>query len=293
MKKQALFILNPFSGDIPDKECLSEKFIDNMKEYEVNLWKTSGEKDSEKIQKLLEKRAYDLLVIGGGDGTIKMAVENLKHRSTKILPIPFGSANGLATCFGIKNWEDSIESLRAGKFIDMDILGINDEVCLHLCDFGFNADLIRHFEEGDERGMVAYYKSSLQSFFEIEPYQFKLEVKGKTEIFDAKMFIIANGSKYGTGATINPGAKMDDGMFEIISLNPMDLKDWLSLTYNVIRKDLSNLTFAKTWQTNEAEITNMENAPFHIDGELVDDNGGIHVKIKKEKVKMLVHPNME
>jgi YegS/Rv2252/BmrU family lipid kinase len=292
MKKQALFILNPFSGDIPNKESLAEEIIENMHAYDVFLWKTTGEKDHDKITKLLSEGDYDRLVVGGGDGTIKMVVENYTQGKSKLLIVPFGSANGLATCFGIKTWEESIYCLHADKSIDMDILEINGESCLHLCDFGFNADLIKHFEEGNERGMVAYFKSSLKSFFEIEPYLFSLELGKDVETFQARMLIIANGDKYGTGATINPGAKMDDGLFEIIALNPENLQDWLALTYGIVRKDLSNLPFVKKWQTEEVVINNTGRAPFHIDGEMVETTEKYHVKVKQEKVRMLVHPSM-
>jgi diacylglycerol kinase family enzyme len=292
MKKQALFILNPFSGDIPDKESLAGEIIDKMEAYEVFLWKTTGQNDNEKIGKLLSERDYDLLVVGGGDGTIKLVVENYTQGTSKLLAVPFGSANGLAKCFGIQTWEESLECLDAGKFIDMDILEINGESCLHLCDFGFNADLIKHFEEGNERGMAAYFKSSLKSLFEIEPYSFGLEFGKDKETFQSRMLIIANGDKYGTGATINPGAKMDDGLFEIIDLNPENLQDWLALTYGIVRQDLSNLPFVKSWQTKEVVISNSGKAPFHIDGEMVETTEKYHVKIKQEKVRMLVHPSL-
>ena len=293
MKKQALFILNPISGDIPDKESLAKEIIDDMEAYDVLLWKTTGEKDNEKIRKLLNEADYDLLVVGGGDGTIKMVVENYLQGTAKLLTVPFGSANGLSTCFGINTWEDSLDALRADKSIAMDVLEINGDSCLHLCDFGFNADLIKHFEEGDERGMVAYFKSSLKSFFEIEPYPFSLQFGKDVETFKSRMLIIANGDKYGTGATINPGAKMDDGFFEIISLNPENLQDWLALTYGIVRQDFSNLPFVKSWQTKEVAISNTGRAPFHIDGEMVETREKLLVKVKQEKVLMLVHPTMK
>ena len=293
MKKQALFILNPISGDIPDKESLAKEIIDDMEAYDVLLWKTTGEKDNEKIRKLLNEADYDLLVVGGGDGTIKMVVENYLQGTAKLLTVPFGSANGLSTCFGINTWEDSLDAVRADKSIAMDVLEINGDSCLHLCDFGFNADLIKHFEEGDERGMVAYFKSSLKSFFEIEPYPFSLQFGKDVETFKSRMLIIANGDKYGTGATINPGAKMDDGFFEIISLNPENLQDWLALTYGIVRQDFSNLPFVKSWQTKEVAISNTGRAPFHIDGEMVETREKLLVKVKQEKVLMLVHPTMK
>lgn len=172
----------------------------------------------------------------------------------------------------------------------MDLMDVNGEVSLHLADFGLNAGMIKKFEEGDERGMVAYFKNSLSSLRDIKPYPFKLVLGEREENVEAKMLIVANGTKYGTGATINPGAKMDDGIFEIIALNPNGLQEWIELTYGVMREDLSGLDFVHKWSADRVKIENSGEAPFHVDGEIVDLNKSVSISVRKEKVKMYWNP---
>ncbi|WP_162416090.1 diacylglycerol/lipid kinase family protein [Cyclobacterium roseum] len=284
MKKSALFVLNPFSGDLPDKDEIVQSILDQVTGYTLTLWKTTGENDGEKIKTALKEGDYELILVGGGDGTIKMVAQALEGKECCLLPIPFGSANGLATCLGIESWKDSLRILDQGKSKPMDLLEVNGQVCLHLCDLGINADLIRKFEDGDERGMVSYFKNSLASFFEIKPYRFQVKTNAECEWVDAKMLVIANGSKYGTGATINPGSRMDDGIFEVIALNPEGLSDWLELTYGLIRKDFSHLDFVRTWSCDSLTLSNPDQAPFHIDGELAESPEKINVGIRKEEV---------
>ncbi|WP_439483881.1 diacylglycerol/lipid kinase family protein [Cyclobacterium plantarum] len=288
IKQHALFIYNPFSGDVPDKDDIIASICDHLGNYE--LWKTTGEKDGEKIKKLVKDGDYDLILVGGGDGTIKMVAEALEGKKIKLLPIPFGSANGLATCLGLKTWEDSLESLDKGSTIDMDLMDVNGQVSLHLSDFGLNAGMIKKFEDGDERGMVAYFKNSLSSLRDIKPYPFKIILRGKEENVEAKMLIVANGSKYGTGATINPGSKMDDGIFEIIALNPNGLQEWLELTYGVMREDLSGLDFVRRWSADRVSIENSAEAPFHVDGEIVEVKNKVSFQLRDHKIKMYWHP---
>ncbi|SHN13684.1 lipid kinase, YegS/Rv2252/BmrU family [Cyclobacterium lianum] len=291
VKQHALFILNPYAGDIPDKDEIVRSICDQLENY--TLWKTTGEDDGRKIGELLEEKSYDLILVGGGDGTIKMVAEAVKDKNCSLLPVPFGSANGLATCLGIETWEDSLESLQQGQQISMDLLDVNGQTCLHLSDFGLNAGMIKKFEEGDERGMAAYFKSSLSSLFEIKPYPFRVCLEGKNEDIEAKMLIVANGSKYGTGATINPGSSMDDGVFEIIAINPDGFQEWLELTYAVMREDFGDLDFVKVWSSSQVDIYNSGKAPFHVDGEIIEPSERVSIRVKEHKINFYWNPGAD
>jgi diacylglycerol kinase family enzyme len=284
MKHSALFVVNPFSGDLPHKDEIVRSICDQLPSYDIRIWKTTGEQDKEKLSKVLGEVSWELILVGGGDGTIKMVAEAMEGKDCCLVPVPFGSANGLATCLGIESWEDSLKSLASGTRKPMDLLEVNGQVCLHLCDFGFNADLIRKFEEGHERGMPAYLKNSLASFFELKPYRFEVNTGAKKEWVSAKMLVIANGTKYGTGATINPHGRMDDGLFEIIALNPEGMQEWVELTYGLVKKELDGLDFVQTWSRSSVRLLNADDAPFHIDGEPVAGAESVEVRIGKRKI---------
>ena len=285
MAKRALLIVNPASGNLQNKTDLIENVCINATDYFVSVWNTTGSGDGEKIQQILRQTNYDLVMVGGGDGTIKLVASQLEDLKIPLLPLPFGSANGLSSCLGIYSWEDSIHALRSGKTILMDVLDVNGEVCLHVCDFGFNAGLIKKFEERDERGMSSYFRSSVAQVFENNKFRFTLELKGEKKQVNAKMLVIANGDRYGTGAKINPTGKMDDGKFEIIVLNPDSLKEWMALTVGFIREDFSELDFVQTFSGEKVTIENMDNAAFHIDGETVDPQEKVEIRLKKMKIE--------
>lgn len=287
MGKHALLIVNPASGNLENQAELVQNIILNASGFRVSVWNTTGEADGPKIRELIEGSDYELIIVGGGDGTIKLVaseLENQKH-APPILPIPFGSANGLSSCLGIQNWEDSVKALEHGETIMMDVLDVNGETCLHVCDFGFNAGLIKKFEASDERGMGSYFKSSLAQAFENNRYSFGIKVNGEKKNINAKMLVIANGDRYGTGAKINPGGRLDDGTFEIIALNPDNLKEWMALTMAFIREDFSDLDFVHTFKTDTAVVENLHHADFHIDGEMKEQPETVDVKLKKTKIK--------
>ncbi|MCH7398010.1 NAD(+)/NADH kinase [Belliella sp. DSM 107340] len=290
MQKQALLIVNPASGNLDNKTELIEEISKNTTDYSITEWNTTGEGDDQKILQLLENGTYDLIMVAGGDGTIKLVGSQMEGINIPLLPIPFGSANGLCSCLGIETWEDSIRALYGGSIINMDVLDVNGDICLHVCDFGFNAGLIKKFEESDERGMGSYFKSSLAQAFENNKYKFNIHVNGERKTISAKMLVIANGDRYGTGVKINPNGKMDDGKFEIVVLNPDSLKEWIALSIAFMKEDLSDLGFVQTYTTEKITIENLNNASCHVDGEIKEDKKNITIKMNGTKIKF--HSNL-
>ena len=287
MNKKLLLVINPVSGTIEDKTetvAMIKEKLENQ-HLQLTVWETTGEDDQAKIRKLIQKDKFDAVLIGGGDGTIKMVVEAVLDADHAVGIIPLGSANGLATSLEIANLDDAIEAIIEEEEIKMDAIKINGELSLHLSDFGFNASLIKKFEDGGERGMLSYFKSSVAQLFDVQPYRFEIEIGGKVEQIEAKMLVIANGNKYGTGALINPLGKINDGFFEIISLNPTGIENWVKISIALFRGNLNDMESVRIWKASKAEITNLDGADFQIDGELFGKIGRVTVEVYDKPIR--------
>lgn len=285
MSRKILYISNPISGSIADRSRIETKLEDLAGKSVFEKYETKGEKDIEEIKEKIKTSEPESIWIGGGDGTIRMVVQAMDETDVPIGIIPFGSANGLAKCLHIDDLEDSYAAIKSGKTQKLDVLKINDEVCLHLSDFGFNAGLIRKFEEENERGMMSYFKSSLRQFQEMRPYTFHVKIKGEDFKTEAKMLIIANGDMYGTGAIINPAGKIDDGTMEIIALNPDGFDEMAEISLAMFRGNLDESESVRIWSGKEAIITNPDNADFQIDGEIMPETEKIEVICEANKYR--------
>lgn len=295
MNKKLLLVINPVSGTIDDKgetvALIKEKLEDQQ--IQLKVWETTGEEDQAKIRRLIQEEQFEAILIGGGDGTIKMVVEAVLDADHAVGIIPLGSANGLATSLGIPSMEDAIEAILNKKEIKMDAIKINGELSLHLSDFGFNASLIKKFEDGGERGMLSYFKSSVAQLFDVQPYRFELTMDGKVEQIEAKMLVIANGNKYGTGALINPVGQMNDGLFEIIALDPVGIEDLVLISIALFRGNLNEMATVRTWQGSKAEIRNLDGADFQIDGELLGKVDTVSVEVLDKPIRFYTGRNYQ
>lgn len=280
-------IINPVSGSTQDKTEMVSQIREAMEKHHGSLrvWETSGKEDQNKIKEMLRKDPVDGILVGGGDGTVKMVAEVIMDLDLKIGIIPMGSANGLATSLEIAGLDQALDAVTNGEEIKMDAIRINGELSLHLSDFGFNASLIKKFEDGGERGMLSYFKSSLAQLFDIKPYRFEIIINGKSEFVEAKMLVIANGNKYGTGALINPVGIIDDGIFEIISINPSGFEEIVKISIAMFRGNLQEMESVKIWHTAKAEIKNLDRADFQIDGELLGKVEKIEIEVADKPIR--------
>lgn len=285
---RVLMVVNPISGAI-DKDSIIEQAdkILQEKEGERRIFMTSGKRDKEELTALIEDYKPNRIFSIGGDGTIKLIAEILKDDSIPLAIFPAGSANGLAENLELPS--DNAELTRIGlsdNFVHLDTITINHELCLHISDIGLNAALIKNYEEGNIRGKLGYLIQSIPTLIQSDfPFQFKIIKEGRTIHRNAVLVAIANARRYGTGSTINPNGRYDDGKFEILIFKKFDIPQILKTFREHV--ELSE-DFLEIYSASEIHIECEKNIPFQIDGEYRGELRKVHAKISPVKVRITV-----
>jgi diacylglycerol kinase family enzyme len=228
-----LFIINPGSGshDINLKEVISTHFY--AKTTEIDLFELPKDCSLEKIKERIKSAKADRVVAVGGDGTLKLVAECMLHTETPIGIIPAGSANGMAKELGIPtDIKLAMTILEDGRLQKIHVVKLNDDICIHLSDLGFNAYLVKKFDTLPQRGMWGYAKATWHALWNHRRMEVQLKLKNETITSKAAMVAIANATMYGSGLKINPDGKLDDDLFEV-----------------VLVKDYSYLEILKIWIT--------------------------------------------
>ncbi len=288
-----LFVINPIAGG-NDKSDLIEKVKLYAEDNNVTLvyYETTGNDDEKVIKQLVEEYNPQRILVGGGDGTIKMVAEATLNQDVVIAVLPAGSANGLSVDLDLPdNVEQMIDTAFNGVVKPMDIVTINGKNSLHLSDIGVNAELIRNYENGTIRGKLGYALKALSTLTELgEPFNAVIKANGDTIETAARMVVIANTNRYGTGVTINPVGKMDDGKFEIVILKNLDILVIAKiLTGNIPVDENENVVIIST---DKALITTDTAVGFQIDGEFCGEESRLDVKILYRQIK-IVMPSKE
>lgn len=286
--RKYILVLNPISGDI-DKTEILVKVMSFAEEagVEIIVYETSGEDDQTAIRNLYHQHQPERVLIAGGDGTIKIVGEALEHQDVIFGIIPAGSANGLSVDLELPGTiEENLKVAFHNQFMEMDMVCINERKSIHLSDLGLNAQLVKNYENSDTRGKLGYAIQAINTLTELEePFSARIEANGEIIECDARMIVIANSQKYGTGVTINPDGKMNDGKFELIILKNLDLIVFGKIITGNIPVNSEDVEIIST---DKARITTTSAVSFQIDGEYIGEESNLDIHILPAQMKIAV-----
>lgn len=281
-----LFIINPGSGshNINLKDVISTHF--SQKDIETELFELPESCSIEKIKSRITASKADKVIAVGGDGTLKLVAECLLNTETPIGIIPAGSANGMAKELGIPtNINAALDLLETGDAKKIHVIKLNEEICIHLSDLGFNAYLVKRFDALPERGMWAYAKATWHALWNHKRMDVELKLKNETVKSKAAMVAFANATMYGSGLKINPDGKLDDKLFEIILVKDYSYLEILKIW---ITKLPFNPKKIEVFQTDEVKIFSKHKAHFQVDGEYIGKVDSVQAKIIPAAISIIV-----
>jgi len=284
---KCLFIVNPASGaGQKDWEQIIKDFFKDRSE-EIEFFRLDKDADNkELLQKMITDVHPDRVVAAGGDGTVKMAAEIVMNENIPLGIIPAGSANGMAKELDIPlDPVAAIELSVTGEPKPLDLIFINDEYCIHLSDIGLNARMLEHFEQSETRGFLGYGKALLKM---LGRHQFmRLKVQANNQVYkrNVVMAVIANASKYGTGALINPTGSPTDGEFEVVLVKRLGL---LQLVKMIVTGRPLGKNKTEVIKCKRMKLTASRPYPFQIDGEYRDKQKDINAVIEPGALQVIM-----
>jgi len=288
VKKTVIMIVNPISGDV-DKVAFTEaaKAFAEEENLEFVLYETTGNGDISKIKALYEQHKPQRILVAGGDGTIKEVAEALEHHDVIIGILPAGSANGLSVDLNLPDsLEENLKIAFHNNYMEMDMICINGKKSLHLSDLGLNAQLVKNYENSSTRGMIGYALQAITTLSEQEePFTAKITANNQTTECVARMIVIANSQKYGTGVTINPTGVMNDGKFEIVILKNLDLLVFGKIISGNMPADSDDVEIIST---DRAKISLGNAVSFQIDGEYIGQEKELDIFILPGQMKVAI-----
>ena len=283
-----LFVLNPVSGRKKsfDWETAIRNYFRNLP-HTIEFYVLSGKDDTVSLDYWIKKIQITRIVAVGGDGTVSLIAKQLLGTDLIMGILPAGSANGMAKELQIPEIpKAAIDIIINGKVKRCDVIKINgNDISLHLSDFGLNALLIRYFERSRLRGMWGYSRMAFKVLWRKKLLNAHIVADNLDLETKAYMVVIANASKYGTGAVINPEGNVGDGVFEIVIVRKLSLSQ-------VFKMFLSYKNFnpkkVEVFQTKTATITTSKKTHFQVDGEYKGKIDKVTAAIIPSQLNLLV-----
>ncbi|MEP7253023.1 MAG: diacylglycerol kinase family protein [Ginsengibacter sp.] len=283
-----LFVLNPASGGKRkiSWEPIIRKFFSGRKDI-IEFYELRGNDDSDSLKYWFNKFSPQRVVAVGGDGTISLVAKQLLGTDIAMGILPGGSANGMAKELEIPGEpEEALDIIVNGKIKCCDLIKINeDDICFHLADFGLNARLVKYFDESPWRGMWGYIRMIAKVMWHKKLMNARIITDTNDIDTKAYMIVIANASKYGTGAVINPNGKVNDGKFEIVIMRTFTI---LQLFKMFLSYKNFNPKKVEIIQVTKATIITEKETHFQVDGEFKGKIKKVVTEIIPSQLNMLI-----
>ena len=288
-----LFVINPVSGgkEKHDWEAAIREYYKD-KQHVIEFYLLIGKGDKASIQHHIDRIQPDRVVAVGGDGTVKLLAGILKETSMALGVLPAGSANGMARELKVPlDTNKALDAITGGECRKLDLIKINEEeICFHLSDIGLNALLVKYFEGTKKRGMLGYGKAIFKALWKKTLMYVTIKTDDKEIRRKAFMVVIANAQTYGTGAIINPGGKLNDGLFEIIVIRKLNLIELLKM---LITHRPFHPNRIEVFQTKAVEINLKRKAYFQVDGEFLGKTICVRARILPQILNVILPAEKE
>ena len=281
-----LFIINPASGK--NNTDWNGMIADHFKDKPVNVMVhfLPESCDLQELKKKIDHVQPDKVIAVGGDGTVKLVAEALLGRDIPLGIFPAGSANGMAKELDIPaEAEKAFEIIEHGTSKKIHLLKVNDEICIHLSDIGFNAFVVKKFEEENTRGMWGYFKSTWKVLWQHRRMDVQIKCDGDYIKRDAAMVVVANGTKYGNGVVINPMGSLYDHFFEVVIIRKISFTEIFKMRFFSGRLDNKK---TELLQTSKLILTSNRHLHFQVDGEYLGKTRKLVAEIIPEAISVLV-----
>jgi YegS/Rv2252/BmrU family lipid kinase len=284
-------ILNPRAGLAAARARVALERSAHWREMEVRLTTAPG--DARRFASEAAAAGAEIVLAIGGDGTANEIAWGLLGTSTALGLVPMGSGNGLARTLGIPLKPDrALATLADAVPRAMDVGMINERPFLNVAGAGFDAqvglDFHEHGRRGGRRGVFTYVWLSVLRTMKYSAEAWVLDAGAQK--FEGRAYIVAfvNGRQYGGGAVLVPGARLDDGLLDIVVIEDAPA---LELAWNAQRLFFGTLGQYRRYRhmaSPAAVLSATGTVPYHRDGEPESTSGRLEASVLPRALRILV-----
>lgn len=281
-------IANPTKVDDPG--ALLERVATRSAELGLpvpRLVPTTAEDPGEGQARDAARAGAALVVVAGGDGTVRAAAQGLAHSGVTLGILPQGTGNLLARNLGIPQDEsDALDVALTGadRTIDLGRLvgGSDDGTAFAvMAGTGFDARMMKDAPEGLKHvlGWPAYLVGGARG---LRHSRMKVTVRlddGDPEPRTVRTVLVGNVGRLQVGLQLLPDATPDDGALDVALVAPRSATDWFVLVARGLTRRHKPDQRLELLRGRRVEVRTKHTEPRQVDGDLIDDARGFTAEI--------------
>jgi diacylglycerol kinase family enzyme len=299
-KQQVVFIFNPTKSGVEDAKTLVTRSVSKADWPEPIFLETTAEDPGFAMAAAALAAKADVVLVGGGDGTVRAVAQALRRTEVPLGIIPLGTGNLLARNLnlGVTDIAGSVQIALFGhqRHIDAGLMEIEDEVTgavakhsfMVIAGLGMDADVMSDTNSKLKAhvGWLAYSEAGLRHMagrrkkvsiaLDDEPAQ---QRKVRSVMF-------ANCGLLPGGIDFVPDAIIDDGVLDVVVVSPRSALGWVAMAGKVVFQHKKHLPVIDFYRSRNLTIRTVMPVQTQVDG---DPSGpATRVKVSVEHKAVLV-----
>lgn len=239
VRRRAVVIVNPVTIDVSYLRTVVEA-EESRGAWQRSVWfETTADEPGQSAARTALQQDPSLIIVVGGDGTIRAVAEGMHTSQTPLAIVPTGTGNLLARNLGLMATVDcAVHTAFTGssRAIDAGFIALEHEdhsttnhVFLVMTGVGLDASMAAHTNSALKKriGWLAYTDPIGRSVLRNEQFSLHYQVDdGHERSIHAHTIIIGNCGTLAAGILLLPDAKPDDGFLDIVMMRPKGFWQW-------------------------------------------------------------------
>lgn len=220
-------------------------------------------------------RAYrdrvDSVIIGGGDGTLNLAVDALVETQIPLGILPMGTANDLARTLNLPvSIPEACQVIAQGKLQAIDLGWVNGKHFFNVASLGLSVRITHQLQPEVKRnwGVLAYPITAGRVLARSRPFFAEIRIPGESFRVSTVQIAVGNGRYYGGGLAIASDATIDDQRLDLYSLGIDHWWQMIGLLPALSQGYQKYSPYVFTLRNTELEIHTLRPRPINTDGEI-------------------------
>lgn len=228
----------------------------------------------------------DLVMVCGGDGTVREVCAELAGTGIPVGIIPAGTGNLLARNLGVPLYIRSAIDIalngqdRAIDMVEVGGDGIEDTHFMVMAGMGFDAAIMEGVNEDIKKkiGWVAYVVSGLRSLmFPAVKVEIQIDDEEPT-VHRARTVVVGNVGFLQAGMPLLPDATLDDGILDVVIIHPRQFLSWITVAMRVLRKSPVVDETLDRRTGSRVRIKASTPTPRQLDGDSIGEGRELHME---------------